>query len=263
MEDGKSSITDVSEECHCNHDKYPENPKPGILKHKNSSTNRIMAKYIKSGMDQVASFIVESAIRFGKEHGVVVPDKNAPNVYEIMPPKKPYIEKNRKIKFNLPEKMLGYEDAKKVMWRSEAKNNAICSSRRSQNQPEPRRMYKSKSSSLSSKSDSLEDILPLLEDLKNCRKIVSSELDIGKLTKSNKTAEHNRKRERTRKKYRALEKRYKSVGNVSKASEEGDYKNSNKPLWKKCKRDSLELGRQRLRPATCPRQPKNLSPSPY
>ncbi|KAK6635449.1 hypothetical protein RUM44_000700 [Polyplax serrata] len=265
VEEDKSTISDVgSDECDCDHTKrpYKETTKGGILRHK-MSRNSVVAKYIKSGMNHVASFIVESAIRFGEEHGVVVPDANAPNVYEIMAPNKSHPEKARKIRFKIPEKMLGYEDAKKVMWRSGAKCGSSGMSTGTPENDNERNYYETKSSSWSTKTDSLDEILPVLEKLEEGGEFVSSELNIeklAKLVKSKDDDEHNRKRSRVRVRYR---KRYKSADELSKATEDQDCdSNEDKPtMWKRFKRDSLDLGRQRLRAATCPRQPESMSPS--
>lgn len=250
-----SASSKESEECQCSHTKYSDSLKYGKPRRRTPSSDSVVAKYIKSGMSHVASFIVESAIRFGEEHGVVIPDKRSPNVFEVMSARGNSV--NRRIRFKIPDKVLGYEDAKKVMWRSQNKN-AMPQRKRSRT-PEDyftREISKESSYNTDNNNDSLDDILPLLDKLESAGDVISSDLDLMKLKKQ--VDEHKNKR--LREKYRNRENRYRDPIEFSNEEDEGEhlYKGSSINMYRKFRKDSVELGRKRLKGLG---QRKSFSPS--
>ncbi|EEB15306.1 hypothetical protein Phum_PHUM361060 [Pediculus humanus corporis] len=300
-DDKTTTITGISGKCRCNNTtgKYVKKKKNEFNYNNNNNKNSInlgknipnsvVAKYVKKSMNHVASFIVESAIRFGEEHGVVKPDKTLPNVYEITPPKRHASERNnnnnKRLKIKKPDKMLGYEDAKKVMWRSDNnnlnRNSAILMD--DMYKPRSKAGGTNKTSSWSSQTDSLEDILPILEELKKDEHVVTSDLNLTKLSKNNpallllssSSSSSNtklRKKEKNLIRYRRILEKIKGTESDNKLlqpqqqqqqpqrrqqrqrRQRQQQQSPDHHVKKRFKKDSIEIDRQRLKGSTISRK---------
>ncbi|KAL0269392.1 UNVERIFIED_CONTAM: hypothetical protein PYX00_007143 [Menopon gallinae] len=108
-----SRFPGIKEECCCSQTgKKITQRGGGLLKRKMSS---IVANYLNKEMNQVASFIVKSAARFGRDHPPAIPEEGALAVQQLTPRFEE--RRHKKIRFRIPEGTFGYEDAKKAMWK--------------------------------------------------------------------------------------------------------------------------------------------------